>query len=175
MSILGVNSFQGQHNIDINKSFWVKVDIKNQTECWPWTMPVNDAGYGRFVIHQNEYLAHRIAWKLTNGEIPDGKIICHKCDNKPCCNPDHLYCGTYSDNMADRLERNPTPSEILGANAKLLANEIRSIRELNNIILLNGRRKLSLRKVASMFDVSHGTIDSIWKSDKYLCKEGYYV
>ena len=51
--------------------------------------------------------AHRMAWILANGEIPEGKYVCHHCDNPPCCNPDHLYIGTQVENMRDASERHP--------------------------------------------------------------------
>lgn len=58
-------------------------------------------GYGRVKRSGKMLLAHRYAWELVNGPIPDGMFICHKCDNPPCCNMDHLFIGSHSDNMKD--------------------------------------------------------------------------
>lgn len=46
--------------------------------------------------------SHRVAWELTNRPIPEGMLVCHRCDNPPCCRPDHLFLGTHDENMADK-------------------------------------------------------------------------
>jgi hypothetical protein len=59
-------------------------------------------GYGSFGVSKKKSTqAHRFSWYLTNGEIPDGIYVCHKCDNPPCCNPKHLFLGTAKDNADD--------------------------------------------------------------------------
>lgn len=85
--------------------FWSNVDIKGEDDCWIWKLSAAPNGYGKFSLKHICYGTHRVAWILAFGDIPPGKFILHKCDNKPCCNPKHLYCGTQSDNMCDRWER----------------------------------------------------------------------
>ncbi len=86
------------------ETFWNRIE---KTEgCWIWHGDTQKYGYGRLNYHRKLYLAHRLAWILTNGPIPKGKYVLHRCDNPPCCNPDHLYIGTPADNVRDMIERN---------------------------------------------------------------------
>ena len=82
--------------------FWAKVNIGAPNECWLWTASRNGrAGYGNAVVGRRCVGAHRVAWSLTNGPIPDGLVVMHSCDNPPCCNPAHLSVGTNGDNIRD--------------------------------------------------------------------------
>ena len=62
------------------------------TGCWLWLGPVDERGYGK-INAQGYYLAHRLAYAETNGPIPEGLLVLHKCDVPSCINPDHLYVG----------------------------------------------------------------------------------
>jgi len=84
--------------------FWNKVD-KNGS-CWIWTGCKNPMGYGRIRYGKRYKFAHRVIYAFMNGTIPDGKMICHICDNPSCVNPAHLFAGTQFDNMRDCVERN---------------------------------------------------------------------
>lgn len=81
-------------------SFWSYVD-KSGDGCWPWTAGYSGPGYG--VFHSKG--THRVAYELAYGEIPVGKLICHKCDNPACCRPDHLFVGTHKDNSQDMTKK----------------------------------------------------------------------
>src|SRR3982750_2711117 len=100
---------------DINVRFWSKVDKQSDEECWNWMGSCIPFGYGQFGVTL-EFLgvnspgrtmgrAHRVAWILTNGHIPDGLHVCHKCDNRTCCNPNHLFLGTAQDNVDDMMQK----------------------------------------------------------------------
>ena len=86
--------------------FWSKVARVGIDECWLWQAFRNPvSGYGGFSFEGKNEGAHRVAWILTYGPIPEGKQINHTCDIKPCCNPNHLYLGTQVDNIKDRVVR----------------------------------------------------------------------
>lgn len=80
--------------------FWDRVDRSG--ECWLWTAYRNEDGYGTVRFDGRMQGAHRVAWQLTHGPIPDGLDVLHSCDNPPCCKPDHLFLGTNHDNVIDR-------------------------------------------------------------------------
>ncbi len=74
--------------------------------CWEWVGKRFNTNYGRFSInHTKTVRAHRYAWERANGPIPEGMMICHRCDNPPCVNPAHLFLGTGSDNQQDRVSK----------------------------------------------------------------------
>jgi hypothetical protein len=82
--------------------FWSGIVARELHECWPWRGDTELTCYGAFKINGEVYYRHRVAYYLEFGQVPDGKIVCHKCDRKGCCNPSHLYAGTHQTNAADR-------------------------------------------------------------------------
>lgn len=85
--------------------FWSHVQKLGPNECWIWTGPIAEPGYGKIGSCGQRVYAHRLAWELANGPWDSGLFVLHKCDNKVCCNPNHLYLGTQAENMRDRDER----------------------------------------------------------------------
>ena len=79
-----------------------------ETGCIEWllhTTPKGTRGYGSMNFRKKAWKVHRIAWVLRYGEIPDGLSVLHKCDNRRCCNPEHLFLGTNRDNVHDMISK----------------------------------------------------------------------
>lgn len=95
-------------NSEIDR-FWAKVDKSGA--CWLWTGATHKFGYGLAAYQGMQTCAHRIAWLIVNGPIPDGLLVCHNCpgqDNPLCVRPDHMFLGTHTDNMQDCARKGRT-------------------------------------------------------------------
>jgi predicted XRE-type DNA-binding protein len=131
--------------------FWNKVNITSDDECWNWTASTKTNGYGQFKCNNQTYRTHRFAWMITQGYIPEGLLICHRCDNRLCCNPNHLFVGTHTDNMQDRAIKNRRSKLRRTHSIKLTDDQIREIR----------KSKLKQKDIAKRFDISQGQVSKI--------------
>jgi hypothetical protein len=109
-----------------------KVERDKKTECWNWTASLNTSGYGHMKLRGTLWPSHRLSYKLHRGPIPDGICVCHRCDNRKCINPEHLFLGTRLDNATDMVAkgRQPRTRQSGSANgmAKLTTSDIAAIR-----------------------------------------------
>lgn len=104
-----------------------------RTGCMNFSGGKVGAGYGRLRIGQRLMLAHRHAYELAFGAVPDGQLVLHRCDNPACCNVEHLFLGSQLDNMTDRLEKGRFTTQAKGkdnAAAKLTDADVLEIRRL---------------------------------------------
>jgi hypothetical protein len=142
--------------------FWSKVEIGGPAMCWLWTGATKgrDGLYGKF----REHTAHRYAYQLHRGPIPDGLMVRHMCGNKRCVNPAHLELGTAQDNYRDRFRLGEGTGGVGGqgetnSRSKLSAPEVR-------YIIVNPDR-LTGRQLARKFSVSPATICLIRKGERW--------
>jgi hypothetical protein len=87
------------------KRFWMRVVRYPGEACWLWR-GAKASGYGRMRVDGRLESSHRLAWAFEHGALPEpGKVVCHRCDNRGCCRPDHLFLGTYGDNAQDAVNK----------------------------------------------------------------------
>ncbi|MCH8067616.1 MAG: HNH endonuclease [Nanoarchaeota archaeon] len=128
-------------------NFFSKVD--KSKDCWEWQARRSPDGYGEVGLNHKRYLAHRVSYSISNGYIPQGMFVCHKCDNPPCVNPDHLFLGTADDNMKDMVSKGRAA--------------IQTNLKKEDVLYIYGKRRCLTREVLSkMFNISSTIISNIW-------------
>lgn len=100
----------------------------NGTRCHEWTGYTMPGGYGMVHRDGKTVTTHRAAWELVNGPIPEGQYVLHRCDNRKCVNVEHLFLGTFDDNMADMVRKNRQAHGVKNPHAKLNEDQVRAIR-----------------------------------------------
>ena len=158
-------SLETQERDLLEARFWSKVKKGKAHECWEWQARLKWNGYGDFYFkdYKNQR-AHRLAYALhTNCSLASSQWVLHKCDNRKCCNPYHLYLGDRSANMRDALNRGRWVSPATGntwsrgeGNGQSLLTEV-AVRQIKVLI----GEGLTNRAIASMFGVSATTISLI--------------
>jgi len=153
--VVALNSRNADYRRNFRRNFYI-----SDSGCWEWVGSMDRNGYGSFSMNGKSMGAHRASWLLYEGDIPEGMLLCHKCDNPSCVNPGHLFLGTQSDNMrdaynkgrikrgSDRHGRDFAPINIAWA-------------EEHRIKMLYLRRGASIRKIAKMYRISPGSVSNI--------------
>ena len=113
----------------VTKEFIVaNCEIDKSKGCWNWKKSRAPWGYGLIGENKHCIRAHRKSYELWKGPIPKGLFVCHRCDNPPCCNPEHLFLGTDLDNKRDAIRKGRFPLGENRPNAKLTSVQVREIR-----------------------------------------------
>lgn len=143
------------------ENFWSKV--RKTLQCWEWTASLDSRGYGHLRWHGTLVLAHRKSYEISISAIPDEMHVLHRCDNRRCVRPDHLFLGTHDDNMKDmaKKKRHKHGNDGLGGAAILSREKITAILYL----LAMGHKH---RELGAYFGVDKNTIGRIARGQAYM-------
>lgn len=145
--------------------FWSKVAKKGDDDCWNWTGG-KTRGYGAFNPNGKRVIAHRAAWFYIHGEIASGFLVCHKCDNPSCCNPNHLFLGTQLDNMTDMTSKGRGNIGERHGNSKLTDIQAGEIKQLKPRPHVKGNGDLA-KSLAKKYGMRVDNIYFIWRGDTW--------
>lgn len=152
------------HDPFVLARFFSNVSSMGKDQCWQWTGIRNSNGYGRFPYKDAHLLAHRLAYVIFYGDVPKGFCVCHKCDNRLCVNPYHLWLGTQAENLQDAARKGrmyqPNTRAEKNGNTCLTWEKVRTIRKMKKA----GTKNYHL---AGLFGVSASTIGNIVKQETW--------
>lgn len=164
-------------DITILERFFEKVDKEGPisphvtTRCWTWSGGGGPDGYGRLSFRGRTEGAHRVAWQLSYGPIPQSNdsygtmFVCHHCDNPSCVRPSHLFLGDQYDNMIDMLSKGRSGGLAqfgeTNPNSKLTWDDVDEIRRLRK------DKRYTYREISEMFPVSYTAIKKIICGDRW--------
>lgn len=154
-----------------SKRFWFRVNKNGPTQphmktcCWVWVGRLETNGYARVKIEgrRKQIGVHRASWMLTNGSIPEGLQVLHRCDTRSCVRPDHLFTGTQKENLADMRAKgrdDPVRGERHGR-SKVAEIDIRAIHRLWY------EKKMTQRQIAEEFGLHYVYVNKVLKGHKW--------
>lgn len=140
--------------LEAHERVWLRVDKRAPSECWEWQGAINGHGYGTIRQHCASRGAHVVALESTGVVVPKGMQVCHRCDNRRCCNPAHLFVGTLQENNADRDAKGRQARGSGSARAKLTESAVSLIKLLLSLGV-EGKR------LGQLYGVPQSAISSI--------------
>lgn len=159
---------EGQMDVSTEERdrFYAMVSDPTPGKCWAWGGYLNKDGYGLFRCDGQMRLAHRVAFTIAWGEIPEGKYVMHRCDRPSCVNPDHLTYGTQADNMGDAKAKRRHAHGETHAKAKLTEAKVERMRTL----WATGLVKQT--ELARLFDISPITVHFVVAGKTWALADG---
>jgi DNA-binding MarR family transcriptional regulator len=163
-----ISDWMNKHDIDAEdrddpkERLHRKSTVNEETGCWEWSGFVKESnGYGESSLNGFTMYVHRMSYKLHKGSIPEGKWVLHKCHNKTCVNPEHLYLGNVQDNVQDAMEEGSfwhdgqLKNGEENVSSKLTEEEVREIRELYDTT------GMTQQDLADQFSTAVGNVNRI--------------
>lgn len=141
--------------------FWAKVNKGDG--CWEWAAGTSRRGYGliRGEPPTGNLGAHRASWEMHFGPVPAGLLVCHRCDNRKCVRPDHLFLGTPADNMLDRDAKGRQARGAVNGKAVLVEGQVQAVRAM--LAMGFSQRKVAKRIGTSASAVCHIASGKNWR------------
>ena len=146
------------HGMSLKERILDTIKIDAKSDCWNWQGSVSRVGRGRLKVNRKVTFAYRASYEAFIGEIPKNMLVCHRCDNPLCVNPEHLFIGTSKDNTLDAVKKGRHPKHEFHNKAKLDKNKVADIRS----------KRLTAKEYSDLYDVHWSTIYNVWRGNTWV-------